>query len=275
MRTPALAALASALLVLLPALAGCIGGDAGDSVDAADVQAPGASDGAADPLHNATNATPPEPLAEPLLQVMDASGVAVTTTLPKEALTFRAELPPSAGVNGTEDMRFVWNLGDGSVLEGREVTHSYQEPGAKPVRLTVEDAAGRRAQANTTVGVTLLEYFRDTIVLGTAGQKLEKPRDHQEHVIDVPEGATLLALTLTWDANSNYGGVVLPHGLNKLHLELIDEAGAPVAVEGAAPERIALAAPAAGRYVAVVVGDEGAFIPYLVASQVEFVEAAA
>jgi PKD repeat protein len=48
---------------------------------------------------------------------------------------------------------YDWTLGDGTTATGAAVTHAYDAPSSYPVAVTVRDAAGNEATANTTVRV--------------------------------------------------------------------------------------------------------------------------
>lgn len=55
--------------------------------------------------------------------------------------------------SGTDELTFVWDLGDGRAAIGREVTHAYGAGGSFDVTLEVLDPAGATATASTTVEV--------------------------------------------------------------------------------------------------------------------------
>lgn len=269
--------LALTLLLAAPALSGCFGltEDPGEPVQETGLDAGPCAVGP-EYVNSSCNGGPPGPgeptftLAQPLLQVINATGIAVASAFPGDALTFQAQFAPSDRVNESAITSYVWNLGDGTVLTGKKVSHAYDLPGRKAVRLTVEDAFGRRVQANATVGVSALAYFRDTLLVGDQGAQQQKPRDYQEHVLEVPGNATRLLLLLTWDPNSYYGAASIPHGMNKLRLEVLDASGAPLPLEGSAPST--LEAPVPGKYVARVIGEQGALIPYVLTVQTDFAE---
>lgn len=55
--------------------------------------------------------------------------------------------------------RRVWNFGDGSSAEGREVSHTYAKPGTYSVTLTIYSADGREEQTENTVIVADVSYI--------------------------------------------------------------------------------------------------------------------
>ena len=61
----------------------------------------------------------------------------------------------SAGADG-HPLSYLWDLGDGVVLAGDKVRHSYAKPGTYPVRLTVSDGSGLACgQASEVVEVSV------------------------------------------------------------------------------------------------------------------------
>jgi outer membrane protein OmpA-like peptidoglycan-associated protein len=75
--------------------------------------------------------------------------------------TFTARVEPGY----TEPARYVWQMGDGTTLEGRNVSHAYANPGTYTVRFTAEQA---RATDTRTMTVRVIAPARAEIVSMTA-----------------------------------------------------------------------------------------------------------
>ena len=98
---------------------------------------------------------------------IDALGhmlIAENTTIPRPGESFRVsafadQSATGTGVtinffaipeNGVDPISYSWNLGDGTVLSGDSVSHSYQSPGSYNVNLTAVDGAGHTAPTIST-----------------------------------------------------------------------------------------------------------------------------
>lgn len=67
-------------------------------------------------------------------------------------LTWRFSAAGSSDPDGTIVL-FEWNLGDGTILTGETVDHTFATPGIYPVVLTIEDNDGTRTSQTTSVAV--------------------------------------------------------------------------------------------------------------------------
>ncbi len=86
----------------------------------------------------------------------DTDVVAPVAVLPENLVGLTGMEIAFDGMGCTDNVRimqYLWNMGDGTELEGAQPVHSYQEAGTYEVTLQVKDAAGNEAQATTTVTV--------------------------------------------------------------------------------------------------------------------------
>jgi len=99
-----------------------------------------------------------------------------TRWTPGENITFNAS--SSSDPDPDDTLRFLWNMGDGTQLEGLEVVHAYARAGNYTVTLTVTDGT---LQATARVELTVAEPTRDittgggndlTLILALAGLAL-------------------------------------------------------------------------------------------------------
>ena len=86
----------------------------------------------------------------------DLDVVAPVAVLPENLVGLTGMEIAFDGMGCTDNVRvtqYLWNMGDGTELEGPQPVYSYQEAGDYTVLLSVKDAAGNEAQAATTVTV--------------------------------------------------------------------------------------------------------------------------
>ena len=93
---------------------------------------------------------PPGVVAPPDCLVADFT-ISNPTPLDGETVVFDASTSRSNASNPITSYR--WNFGDGTTKSGQVVSHSFDEAGTYPVRLTVGDAFGRERSATKTVTV--------------------------------------------------------------------------------------------------------------------------
>jgi PKD domain-containing protein/Big-like domain-containing protein len=66
---------------------------------------------------------------------------------------------------------YTWNLGDGTIKEGKEVAHTYTNPGTYELSLTIQDEQGYTCNATKTITITvdttppIIDIFRPTRAL--------------------------------------------------------------------------------------------------------------
>jgi hypothetical protein len=58
-----------------------------------------------------------------------------------------------ASTGGLQLVNFTWDIGDGTMAYGAELTHRYADAGTYTVRLTVTDARGNRAAATADLAI--------------------------------------------------------------------------------------------------------------------------
>ena len=79
-----------------------------------------------------------------------------------EIETYSAELSTDSDQGETENLTFVWNMGDGTVKNGKTVTHRYLTPGDYTVTLTATDQRG--ASTSVTKAVRVIDRRPDLLV---------------------------------------------------------------------------------------------------------------
>jgi hypothetical protein len=177
--------------------------------------------------------------SEPEGNVIITQTTTTTTTIPIAALSagaigtsptgtalaaatvvaFAFRTPPSGGV---EPYSVAWNFGDGEQGSGNSPSHVYMATGDFPVVVTVADAAGKTAQASTTVSVRSVTG-RWTTTFSGAGPMPER--------IDLIQDQTAVTATTNDAANllgfgSGTGNVSNPRSLA---VSITFRAGTPLA----------------------------------------------
>ncbi|RLF48449.1 MAG: hypothetical protein DRN19_06590 [Thermoplasmata archaeon] len=77
----------------------------------------------------------------------------------KPILGVRQEITFNASSSYDPDgqiVKYEWDFGDGTTVEGKVVTHHYTEPGEYTVSLTVSDDSGLTNSTSTTIRITLI-----------------------------------------------------------------------------------------------------------------------
>ncbi|MGQ0535728.1 MAG: PKD domain-containing protein [Methanobacteriota archaeon] len=231
---------------------------------------------------------PPFSLSAPVIVVTDAAGNPVReaavekisedtgATSTRESITvqelrFRADFPTDPAL-ADRIVNFVWDMGDGNVLTGREVTHSFKEPGTKTIALRIEDPYGRKLVEELRLPVAEVRVVKGALLAGTAGNDAAVERDFREHAIRVLAGATSLAIELSWNAaTATPAGADSPVP-NNLYLTLVGPDAAEVlqVSDDANPKAGAVDAPAEGSYTAKVSAATGTMIEYTLTTRIGF-----
>ena len=69
------------------------------------------------------------------------------------------KLAATADPNGVPALRYLWDFGDGTTGQGRQVVHCYTKPGTYSARLTVDGLDGVAAEKRTSISVTGVEQI--------------------------------------------------------------------------------------------------------------------
>ena len=123
-------------------------------------------------------------------------------TTPDSIVRFKAELDPSTvPKERVQEVRYIWDFGDGSTDSGEEVTHQYEEPGDYTVRLTVEviDRDNRFYRA------------RDQAAIAIALPPFPEPRVEARILPDPEEAIIKSHDTVTFDAELAFAEPPSPH----------------------------------------------------------------
>lgn len=209
-------------------------------------------------------------LLPPTIAVTDAGGNATNSAGEMEDLVFNATFS-DVGI-AEHIVNYVWRMGDGNVKNGSVVHHAYLFPGRMVVNLTVEDAFGRNASSEITIGIRYSETFTGSLtVVYVNGDAAEDGRSFRQHRFNVSEGAASAILRLTYTS-----GLAAVENLD-LYLFAPNQTDSPAAMseEGATqPESITLDSEdliVAGEYAAEVRLRAGAAISYTLSVTVEYV----
>lgn len=87
---------------------------------------------------------------------VNGSPSAVIEAAPTSCAGSTIRLSAAKSADAGDQLRYVWDLGDGTTAEGMEVTHRYPRGGTYQVKLTVDDGAGTscsRAQSTAAIRV--------------------------------------------------------------------------------------------------------------------------
>lgn len=76
------------------------------------------------------------------------------TSTGKIRLTFNND-----GISFPSNYSYTWNLGDGTILEGTEVNHTYQQPGTYEVTLTLDDGRGLSSSTQVRRHTIIVNQF--------------------------------------------------------------------------------------------------------------------
>ncbi len=79
----------------------------------------------------------------------DVTLEAVTEATAGDIVTFKG----SASDKGDDPLTYIWDFGEGTILEGDEVTYIYTSSGQHIIKLTVSDDEGASAQTEATIDV--------------------------------------------------------------------------------------------------------------------------
>lgn len=130
-----------------------------------------------------------------------------TTPALNETVSFDASQTTDGGAYCYDVCTYAWDFGDGSTGTGRTVTRAFSTSGARPVTLTVRDAAGAVSVVTRTVTVAAPSAPVAAITMSPTTATAGATMNFEGGGSTVGSGATIVEYTWSWgDGSSNTVG---------------------------------------------------------------------
>jgi PKD repeat protein len=153
-----------------------------------------------------------------------------TATQGNEAV-FQATVVDAKGVDATAQVSsYQWTFGDGGSASGRNVTHTYSEPGSFAVSLTITDLLGRTQRTTHSITVGQGQLPTATFVTSPASPIVDQQINFNASGSTAEPGHTITEYSWNFGDGNLGSGPLVQHsyhdvGTYTVTLKVVDDAG--------------------------------------------------